>query len=134
MERLQKLKMYSQERRRERYQIIFIWKVGMGLVKGYSLPFKHNPRTGWHVTPALVIASAPAAVKSARRASLDHHGARLYNALPQGLRDLNGTKVDQFKSHMDKFLSGVPDEPTVPERKRAAATNSLLDWLATNYN
>ena len=86
------------------------------------------------MTPALVIASAPAAVRSARRASLDHHGARLFNALPQGIRDMSGTSVELFKSHLELFLTGVPDEPTVPERQRAAATNSLLDWLATIYN
>ena len=88
VERLRTLKMYSQERRRERYKIIFIWKVGMGMVKGYTLPFIHNPRTGWHVTPAMVPAGAPAAVRNARRASLAHQGARLFNSLPQGLRDL----------------------------------------------
>ena len=31
-ERLQSLRMYSQERRRESYQIIFIWKLSQGLV------------------------------------------------------------------------------------------------------
>ena len=33
-ERLGKLGMFSQERRRERYQIIFIWKISQGLVQG----------------------------------------------------------------------------------------------------
>ena len=33
-ERLKALQMYSQERRRERYLIIYIWKLAMGLVKG----------------------------------------------------------------------------------------------------
>jgi len=37
--KLAKLKLYSQERRRERYQIIFIWKISQGLVSGYSLDF-----------------------------------------------------------------------------------------------
>ena len=36
-ERLKKLNMYSQERRRDRYMIIFIWKIAMGLVDGYKL-------------------------------------------------------------------------------------------------
>ena len=31
-ERLAALQMYSQERRRERYRIIFLWKVAQGLV------------------------------------------------------------------------------------------------------
>ena len=39
-ERLSSLRMYSQERRRERYQIIFVWKVLQGLVQGYQLTSK----------------------------------------------------------------------------------------------
>ena len=49
-ERLKKLGMYSQERRRERYQIIFIWKISQALVTGYSLPFQHSDRRGLLVT------------------------------------------------------------------------------------
>ena len=36
-ERLESRRLYSQERRRERYRIIFIWKVLQGYVHGYSL-------------------------------------------------------------------------------------------------
>ena len=51
-ERLDALNMYSQERRRERYAIIFIWKLAMGLVKGYtSIEFKHNHRRRWSAVP-----------------------------------------------------------------------------------
>ena len=39
MDRLASLSLYSQERRRERYQVIFIWKIGQGLVHGYNLEF-----------------------------------------------------------------------------------------------
>ena len=38
-ERLKALQIYSQERRRERYLIIYIWKLAMGLVKGYKIEF-----------------------------------------------------------------------------------------------
>lgn len=38
-ERLSKLRMYSQERQRDRYMIIFIWKMAMGLVDGYGRVF-----------------------------------------------------------------------------------------------
>ena len=34
-ERLKSLRMYSQERRRERYAVIFVWKLAMGFVEGY---------------------------------------------------------------------------------------------------
>ena len=39
------LKMYSQEKHRERDQIIFIWKISQGLVGRYSPPFQHSDRT-----------------------------------------------------------------------------------------
>ena len=38
-EKLQKLGSYSQERRRERYLVIFIWKISQGLVSGYDMSF-----------------------------------------------------------------------------------------------
>ena len=48
MDRLASLSLYSQERRRERYQVIFIWKIGQGLVHGYNLEFTHSDRReGW---------------------------------------------------------------------------------------
>ena len=46
MDRLANLKMYSQERRRERYQVIFIWKICQGLVHGYNLEFTNSDRRG----------------------------------------------------------------------------------------
>ena len=36
-ERLSELHMYSQERRRERYSIIFLWKLAQQLVSGYQV-------------------------------------------------------------------------------------------------
>ena len=45
------------------------------------------------------------------------------------IRTMNGVTVDRFKSELDKFLCGVPDQPTLPGRGRAASTNSLLDQL-----
>ena len=38
-DKLTKFKISSQERRRDRYMLIFIWKISQGLVKGYSVDF-----------------------------------------------------------------------------------------------
>ena len=73
-------------------------------------------------------------MRNARRSSLAHQGAELFNMLPRGLRDLSSARVELFKCNLNAFLTDIPDEPTVPERQRAAATNSLLDWLATTYS
>ena len=70
LERLKALGMYSQERRRERYLIIFVWKLAMGLAKGYTMDFSHSPRRGWSAIPKPVNMSAPASVKKAREVSL----------------------------------------------------------------
>ena len=45
-ERLSSLHLFSQERRRERYLIIFMWKVAQGLVQGYSTTFYSSQRRG----------------------------------------------------------------------------------------
>ena len=43
--RLKALNPYSQERRRERCLIIFVWKLAMGLVLGYRKKFRTNPQS-----------------------------------------------------------------------------------------
>ena len=129
MDRLASLKMYTQERRRERYQIIFIWKISQGLVQGYHMVFTNSDRRGRMAVPYAVARQTPAAVRRAREASLGVKGVKIFNLLPVWLRNLSGVTVDQFKGELDKFLSLVPDEPTLPGRARAATTNSLLDQL-----
>ena len=129
-ERLQVLRMYSQERRRERYRVIFIWKVLQGLVEGYSITAYQNPRRGRLVNVANYPSQAPSAVRKAREASLPVHGAQLFNLLPSEIRDINTGTVDLFKMRLDAWLEGIPDQPTTPGRQRAAASNSLIDQAA----
>ena len=128
-ERLSSMKIYSQERRRERYSIIFVWKISQGLVKGYEVNFTQNPRRGrLAVVRPSAPHDAPAAVRNAREASLQVKGSRLFNLIPLELRGMSGT-VLQFKNGLDSWLSDVPDQPTISSRQRAAATNSLLDQV-----
>ena len=129
-DRLEALKMYSQERRRERYQIIFIWKVLQGLVQGYSVRTKQSSRRGRQLEIPSYQRQAPAAVRKARESSLSVKGARLFNLLPQDLRDTCTGTVEQFKAKLDGWLALVPDQPTIPGRQRAAITNSLVDQVA----
>ena len=132
-ERLSSLGMYSQERRRERYQIIFIWKLSQGLVQGYHLPFYRSDRRGLLVGLPPMAQGSPTAVKRARESSLQVKGARLFNLAPQGLRGLTGVPVDTFKAALDDWLAGIPDQPTTPGRQRAAPTNSLMDQVVMNH-
>ena len=73
--------------------------------------------------------TAPAIVKKDRERSLGVHGARLFNLLPQNLRNENSGDFLLFKNHLDIFLSEIPDQPTTHGLVSAAATNSLLDQV-----
>ena len=132
-ERLSTLGMYSQERRRERYQIIFIWKLSQGHVQGYKLPFYESDRRGLLVALPPMAQRSPTAVRRAREASLKVKGARLFNLVPQELRGLTGVCVDTFKAALDSWLAGIPDQPTIQGRQRAALTNSLIDQVVANH-
>ena len=132
-ERLKSLQLYSQERRRERYQIIFLWKVAQGLTKGYHLGFYSSDRRGRLAVVSPYQSKAPAQVRKAREASLSVKGAKLFNSIPKELRDMNG-KAEQFKAGLDRWLSTIPDEPSIPDRQRAALTNSLLDQTVLYNN
>ena len=129
-ERLQSLHLYSQERRRERYRILFIWKVLQGYVQGYGISTSVSPRRGRLVVIPPYNSAAPASVRRAREASLSIQGGRLFNLLPRGIRDIQTGTVEQFKAVLDGWLETIPDQPTIPGRQRAAKTNSLLDQIA----
>ena len=128
-EKLSHLRVYSQERRRERYQICFLWKQSQGLVEGYSFNWQWSDMRGRLAIPTNIPSSAPTKVKQARERSLGVHGARIFNILPVHLRNEDSGDFELFKNHLDIFLSTVPDQPTTPGLVRPAGTNSLLDQV-----
>ena len=132
-EKLSSLIVYSQERRRERYQICFVWKLSQGLVDGYKINWQWNDRRGRFATPNHIPPSAPSKVKQARERSLGVHGPKLFNLLPITLRNENSGDFPLFKNHLDIYLSTIPDQPTTPGLARAAASNSLLDQIPLIY-
>ena len=131
-ERLKELRLYSQERRRERYAIIFIWKCAVGLVDGYKMVFTNNARRGRLCEVRPVNRNAPTQVRRVAESSLAVKGARCFNLLPRAVRDVPlplSRSVVPFKTKLDTFLSTVPDQPTVQCRRRPASSNSLLDQI-----
>jgi hypothetical protein len=133
-DKLSHLRVYSQERRRERYQICFIWKLSQGLVEGYSIKWQWSDRRGRIAIPNSIPHTAHVNVKQARERSLGVHGAHLFNLLPVNLRNENSGDFALFKNHLDIFLSVIPDQPTTPGLARAAGSNSLLDQVPLVQN
>ena len=66
--------------------------------------------------------------------SLSVQGSKLFNIIPRELRDMNHENVELFKSGLDRWLTTIPDEPSIPGRQRAAITNSLLDQIVLHDN
>ena len=128
-EKLSELRVYSQERRREQYQICFLWKLSQGLVEGYTIDWQWSDRRGRLAIPKNISRSAPTKVRQARERSLAVHGAKIFNLLPVNLRNENSGDFALFKNHLDIFLSRIPDQPTTPGLARAAESNSLLDQV-----
>ena len=131
-EQLKRLRMYSLERRRERYRIIYVWKVIEKLVPNVGndrIIFKKHERRGRECIPPRVSRTCDTKVQNLIYASLPVHGQQLFNCLPKELRNLTKCKVDVFKSHLDRYLMQVPDEPLIRgyEKYRRAESNSLLN-------
>ena len=111
-EQLESLHLYSQERRRERYEIIFIWKVAQGLTQGYPATFTQSERRGRQMILSPLCNSAPALVRRAREASLQVKGAKLFNIIPRTsgtflLAPLSFSKPD-LMTGSQQFLTSLP--------------------------
>ena len=137
-ERLSVLGLYSLERRRERYRILYAWKVLENLVPNISsdstpgIQSRWNLRTGRTcVYPRTVMVKSR--LQSIHEGSFVVHGSKLFNCLPRTIRNLSGCSINVFKNKLDKFLREVPDEPVLPGytggNQSLYGSNSLLQIL-----
>lgn len=137
-ETLKHLHLYSLERRRERYRIIYTWKIIEHLVPNIS--FTDQRKVNVHYTTRFgrkcVI---PPLGRASRFSTLyEHsmavHGPKLFNAMPQHIRDLSCCSVDTFKYNLDTFLCTIPDQPVIPGytmgNNQLYGSNSLVDILS----
>jgi len=108
-ERLERLAMNSEQRRLERYQIIYVWKVIHGVAPNCGIKW-----TGCEERRGRMCEIRPNRGKSLaqnlRRQSFQVAGPKLWNCLPKNVRNFRGNQID-FKETLDHFLSKVPDEP-----------------------
>lgn len=112
-ERLSALKLYSLQRRRERYSIIYIWKIIEGLAPNFTNPiiFKNSDRRG----RSCIVSH----VSSGRTGTIAYNSfrwraIRLFNCLPKHIRNLTCCTILSFKTQLDAYLKHVPDLPCTP--------------------
>ena len=113
---LEKLGLYSLKRRRERYQVIYLWCIlegyapniycnNQGLIRVQSALDSRRGRTIG--TKALRSSSH---FSTLRFKSLPFAGARLFNSLPKNIRNITGCSKITFKNNFDTYLKTIPDQ------------------------
>ena len=127
-ERLKVLGLQSLQRRRERFIIIHVWKLlNKKVPNDISMEFYYNDRLGWKTKLPKLYGRAKPSAKTIYDASFAVIGAKLWNLLP---KDVNThITLDNFKIHLGKFISNIPDRPPVTNYK-STNNNSILDWLS----
>ena len=134
---LKHFNLYSLERRRERYRIIYVWKIIEHMVPNISsneqrqISVQFTSRFGRKccVPPP----SGTSRFSSLYENSLAVNGPKLFNVMPQYIRDITNCSVNTFKSNLDKFLCTIADQPSIPGyiggNNQLHGSNSLIDVL-----
>ena len=131
-ERLKCLRMNSEQRRLERYKVIYVWKILQGLVPNCGIEESESQtsaRLGRRCKiPQLKKKSNPA-VQKLRDSSFQVTGPKLFNCIPKWLRNMKTLTLDEFKEKLDCVLASVPDEPRIGG-PAGWVSNSLLTQMA----
>ena len=128
-ERLKYLNMYSQERRFERYVIIYIWKAIEGIVTNFGIIPYHSTRHGRLCRVPPIINRSNPNIKTLRENSIKTRGPKLFNSLPPTIRNMSNCSTESFKYKVDSYLKHIPDQPRIPNYTRFcnASSNSIID-------
>ena len=110
-ERLECLKLYSLQRRRERFIILHCWKIYLGLAPNdVGLSFFHHIRFGLQCKRR-ELRSKRAKIRSIRHNFFSDVAPRLFNILPSSIKQK--PNLATFKAALDQLLSKVPDHPPI---------------------
>ena len=126
--------MLSQQRRMERYRIIYTWKILEGLAPNCGLTLQPPGRRGRELR--VLPLKGKTSIKTLRTQSFQVNGPQLFNSLPVNIRNISKVSVEEFKGKLDEFLMKIPDEPKVEgltpgacNQWTAAPSNSRLDQI-----
>ena len=140
-ERLQHFKLYSMQRRRERYSIFYVWKVIHNIYPNPGLHFNTvTPDHMAHPNLGVQIDAHPRLGFSVKHSNNPPNWIKdlsplekccnLYNCLPVALRQPSSSEdppsFADFKKAVDLWLAKIPDQPASGGRPRLGRSNSIL--------
>merc|ERR1711944_72630 len=115
----------SLQRRRERYVILFMWKIYFCKVSNdLEIKFVNTSRFGPRATvPPLVSANSKAQTLFDKSFSVK--GPQLWNIVPKFIKTID--RLEPFKVELNKWLLNFPDRPPV-HGYVTQNYNSILEW------
>ena len=126
-DRLVYLKLHSLQRRRERYCIIYVWKIIEGLVPNFSNPIvcSYSDRRGRSciVSHVHVGRLGTLAFNSFRWRAI-----RLFNAMPSHIRCISSCSVLSFKCKLDLYLRNIVDLHGRPGFNNSLDSMNYKQW------
>ena len=131
-QRLSHLQLYSLQRRRERYDIMYVWKIIEGKVPNISSQSNRQIQTYHHVRHGrLCVVPEPSRaakmhIKTLVNNSFVVRALKLFNAVPKYIRKITDCDVAAFKKELDVYIRSLPDEPALPGYPATMESNSLL--------
>ena len=109
-EQLKSLGLYSLQRRKESYCIIYIWKISEGLAPNFSNPIT-STFSGCRARSCIISHVYVGRVGTLAYNSFRWHSICLFNSLPIHLRSISSCSLLRFKTQLDIFLGSVEDLP-----------------------
>lgn len=130
-EKLKEFRMYSLERRRERYAIIYTWRMLEYQVPNIGIIAHKDGRRGNMCVVPPIKRNSPKWAQDLKEACLSTRGPFLFNCAPKEVRDLNDCTTLQFKTALDRWLRTILDEPQLQGHtaQRRAPSNSIRHMM-----
>ena len=132
--------MYSLERRRDRYLIIYGWQQIEG-IKENILKLEVSERSSRSIKSGQlpyygtdgkkrILPSEKTKILQCPAMKIE----RTFNCMPRYLRDMTGIKTETFKKHLDMWLTNIPDQPKCGRYAGCteANSNSIQDQCQTH--
>ena len=119
-QRLSHLQLYSLQRRRERYDIMYVWKIIEGKVPNISAQSIRQIQTYQHVRHGrLCVVPEPSRaakmqIKTLVNNSFVVRALKLFNDVPKYIRKITDCDVAAFKNELDVYIRRLPGEPALP--------------------